>query len=230
MVILKGLTLIFDKYDELKQFAASIKSKLNNLLLGSNAVNSMKWRCFVCNKMHLWGHSNDSEAIMMTLKSHICITNLIWRRVNECRTPTELIRTLEKGWFRVDLLITIIFDNTKIILWGTYLAIIKFMSVEHKNWTTLVFAHQWWLHLCSKQPSTRFMRLFYNLHMFDCFWASFLQYFWLFLKRIPLTVDCYERNIQVRDSRQHRFSSPFKKKLIFLPILSLLISNYLNNA
>ena len=29
---LKGLTLIFDKYDELKQFAASIKSKLNNLL------------------------------------------------------------------------------------------------------------------------------------------------------------------------------------------------------
>ena len=32
MVILKGLTLIFDKYDELKQFAASIKNKLNKLL------------------------------------------------------------------------------------------------------------------------------------------------------------------------------------------------------
>ena len=107
---------------------------------GSNAVNSMKWWCFVCNKMHLWGHSNDSEAIMMTLKSrmynnqtkqtnklwwlwsHIFITNRIWRRVNECRTPTELIRTLEKGWFRVDLLITIIFDNTKIILWGILLS------------------------------------------------------------------------------------------------------------
>ena len=29
---LKGLTLIFDKYDELKQFAASIKNKLNKLL------------------------------------------------------------------------------------------------------------------------------------------------------------------------------------------------------
>ena len=92
-----------------------------------------------------------------------------------------------------------------------YIDIMNFMSVEHKNWTTLVFAHQWWLHLCSKQPSTRFMRLFYNLQMFDCFWASFLQYFWLFLKRIPLTVDCYERNRRVRDFRPHRFSSPLKK-------------------
>ena len=35
MVILKGMTLIFDKYDELKQFAASIKNKLK-----LNAVNS----------------------------------------------------------------------------------------------------------------------------------------------------------------------------------------------
>ena len=143
-------------------FSITSLSKLLEKLSKEDQILSILWNGDVlyATKMHLWGHSNDSEAIMMTLKSHICITNLIWRRVNECRTPTELIRTLERGWFRVDLLINIIFDNTKIILWGTYLAIIKFMSVEHKNWTTLVFAHRWWLHLCSKQPSTRFMRLF----------------------------------------------------------------------
>ena len=123
-------------------------------------------------KMHLWGRSNDSEAIMMTLKPHII--NLIWSRVNECRTPTELIRTLEKGLFRVNLLIDII-----LIIQKSYYEVScyhQFMSVEHKNWTTLVFAHQWWLHLCSKQPSTRFTRLFYNLN-----------FVWMFLSVLSTT-------------------------------------------
>ena len=87
---------------------AIFQNMLKPFFWRSNAVNSMKWRWYAT-KMHLWGRSNDSEAIMMTLKPHII--NLIWSRVNECRTPTELIRTLEK--FRVDLLIHIILNNKK---------------------------------------------------------------------------------------------------------------------
>ena len=68
MVILKGLTLIFDKYDELKQFAASIKNKL--IFLGLNAVNSTISKYLLNTTKIPMSLEQSSNFIKEVLKKH----------------------------------------------------------------------------------------------------------------------------------------------------------------